>query len=377
MRDRLFWEAWLRENASALRGRMSGIRDWYRAANVAKGERKYFRAAMRSLGGWAGGRKGGKFPRRDARAGKAAGEAPARRGKGGTERGESRREGRLRMTREGRTIVVTDLPGEPAIRIPGHALFGALPRDRVLVQVDKRRGGAPPYGRIVRVVERGIREFVGRYAEMAGRPFARYRDRDAELLLPVEVAAGLEPVPDTLVLAEIAEYPSPGKEGRARIVRVLGKGHTMETIALSVISARGIAAEFSEAANREADRIPRAVRHGAAGKRREEGDILPRVDQRDLPFVTIDGEDARDFDDAVCLVRERGRDRLLIAIADVSHYVPAGGEIDRDAYDRGTSVYFPDRCIPMLPPALSEGVCSLKPAVNRLTVTVDIPFAGP
>ncbi|MHB1040160.1 MAG: ribonuclease R family protein, partial [Desulfobacteria bacterium] len=89
---------------------------------------------------------------------------------------------------------------------------------------------------------------------------------------------------------------------------------------------------------------------------------------------TIDGEDARDFDDAVCLVREGDGFRLFVAIADVAHYVEPGSPLDREAYLRGTSVYFPDRCIPMLPPELSEGVCSLKAGVNRLTMTVEIPI---
>jgi len=278
------------------------------------------------------------------------------------------------MTREGRSIVVPDSPGEPVVRIPGHALAGALPKDRVLVRVEKRRGGAPLYGKIIRVVERGIVEFVGRYVTAGNRRFVRFRDRESDLLLPAELPGGLTPAPGELVLAEIAEYPSGGKEGLARIVRLLGESHTMETLALAVTSARRIPGDFSERALEEAGRIPQVVRFAAGKGKAGEGDGLPRVDQRALPFVTIDGDDARDFDDAVCLVREKGRDRLLVAIADVSHYVPAGGDIDRDAYARGTSVYFPDRCIPMLPPSLSEGVCSLKPAVNRLTVTVDIPF---
>ena len=262
------------------------------------------------------------------------------------------------------------------VRIPGHALSNALPKDRVLIRVEKRRGGAPLYGKIVRVVERGIGEFVGRYVTAGNRRFVRFRDRESDLLLPAELPGGMAPAPEELVLAEIAEYPSAGKEGRARIVRLLGKNHTMETLSLAVTSARGIPADFSEPALEAAGRIPQVVRFAGGKKKEGKGEGLPRVDQRALPFVTIDGDDARDFDDAVCLLREKGRDRLLVAIADVSHYVPAGGHIDRDAYDRGTSVYFPDRCIPMLPPSLSEGVCSLKPAVNRLTVTVDIPLDG-
>jgi ribonuclease R len=373
MRDRVFWEAWLRRNAAGLRGRMFSIRDWYRAAGVAKGERRGFRAAMKSMGEFGTRKKGGRRGRRFSGT-EPGGRAPrARGGEGERERRETQREGRLRMTREGRAIVVPDSPGEPVVRIPGHALSGALPKDRVLVRLEMRRGRAPLYGKVVRVVERGIREFVGRYAVTGNRRFVRLRDREADLLLPAELPGGMNPAPGELVLAEIAEYPSGGKEGRARIVRLLGENHTMETIALAVTSARGISADFSDKALEEAGRIPQVVRF-AGGKGKEGGDGLPRVDHRGLPFVTIDGEDARDFDDAVCLVREKGRDRLLVAIADVSHYVPAGGHIDCDAYARGTSIYFPDRCIPMLPPSLSEGVCSLKPSVNRLTVTVDIPF---
>jgi ribonuclease R len=373
LRRQEFWETWLRQNADGLRNRMSSIRDWYSAAGVAKGERRGFRAALKSLGEGRGRKKGGKFPRMHAR-GKVADFRDLRRGEGEKGRREVQREGRLRMTREGRSIVITDSAGEPAIRIPGTALSGALPKDRVLVRLEKRRGGAPPYGRIIRIVERGMRVFVGRYITAGKRTLIRFRDREADLLLPAEVPDGLDPVPGELVLAEIAEYPSAGKEGRARIVRLLGESHTMETLTLAVTSARGLPAVFSEEAMEEASRIPLSVRFAGATRKESESDRLPRVDQREMPFVTIDGEDARDFDDAVCLVRDRGRDRLLVAISDVSHYVPAGGHIDRDAWERGTSVYFPDRCIPMLPPSLSEGVCSLKPGVNRLTVTVDIPF---
>jgi ribonuclease R len=270
---------------------------------------------------------------------------------------------------------MTDSPDEPAIRIPGHALSGAWPKDRVRVRLERRRGGAPPYGRIIQVLERGIRTFVGRYSPIGERAFARFRDREADLHLPVTIPHGLKPAPGDLVLAEIDRYPGRGEEGRARILRVLGKDHTMETIFLAVSCARDLPVEFSGGALREANEIPQEVRF-RGGPQREAGepDGLRRIDQRDLPFVTIDGEDARDFDDAVCLVEERGRARILVAIADVSHYVPIGSPIDRDAYARGTSVYFPDRAVPMLPPALSEGICSLKPGVNRFTMTVEIPL---
>ncbi len=374
MRARDFWEAWVRRNGDELRSRMETIRDWYHAAGVETGERRYFRAALKSLGEKARRKKGGKLSRHR-RAASAPGPARASGGRRPREaEGGLQVEGRLRLTREGRPIVIPDSPDAPAVRIPGGALSDALPKDRVVVRLEGRRGGAPPYGRIVRVVERGIREFVARYAPVGARPFVRFRDREADLHIPVDVAGAPTPEPGDLVLAEISQYPGGGREGRAAIVRVLGRDHSMETIALAVTAARAIPSAFSEGAIAEASRIPQAVRvpPGVSGA----AESLRRIDQRDLPFVTIDGEDARDFDDAVCLLRDRGRTRLLVAIADVSHYVLAGGDLDRDAYARGTSVYFPDRCIPMLPAHLSEGVCSLKPGVNRLTMTVDIPVSA-
>ncbi|MGE5189640.1 MAG: ribonuclease R [Gemmatimonadota bacterium] len=371
MRDREFWERWLRRNGDEFRPRIGSIRDWYRAAGVEKGERRDFKAALKGLGMEARGGKGGKFSRHrpaGSRAESARGEG-RRRPRAGEDGPHV--EGRLRFTRDGKAIVVADFPDVPAVRIPGGALSDALPKDRVVARLERRKGGAPLRGRIVRIVERGIREFVGRYAPVGARPFVRFRDREADLLIPVAAAGTPPPDPGDLVLAEISEYPSAGREGRAAIIRALGKEHTMETIALAVTAARGIPSAFSEGALREASRVPEAVRIPPGGP---EAGGPARVDQRDLPYVTIDGEDARDFDDAVCLVRDRDRTRLYVAIADVSHYVPVGGDVDRDAYDRGTSVYFPDRCIPMLPPRYSEGVCSLKPGVNRLAMTVEIPL---
>ncbi len=377
MRTREYWEDWLRRNAEALRREVSNVRDWYRLAGVSKGERRLFRAALKSMGEGFGRRGKGKFARRRAEPGAAPQGTPyghpSRKGK--EEQGGSIRYGRLRFTREGRPIVIPDYPGEPAIRIPGHALSGAWPKDRVRVALSGGKGGAPPQGRIVQVLERGIRTFVGRLAQVGERSFVRFRDRESDLHLPAMVPPSLKPSPGDLVLAEIAEYPGGGQEGKARILRVLGKEHTMETIFLAVASSRDVPLEFPDGAAREARRIPRTVRFtGRPGRGKEPPETLERIDRRDLPFVTIDGEDARDFDDAVCLVQDRGSSRLFVAVADVSHYVPVGGEIDRDAFARGTSIYFPDRSVPMLPPELSEGVCSLKPGVNRLAMTVEIPF---
>ncbi len=376
MRNKAYWEEWLRRNADAFRSKASDIHDWYRIAGVSKGERRMFRAAMKSSGERGGRRGKGKFERRPAAGENGRQATPyGAASRKGAERDGAVREGRLRFTREGRPLVIPDSRDEPAIRVPGHALSGAWPKDRVRVRLERRRGGAPPSGRIVQVVERGIRLFVGRYAPIGARDFVRFRDREADLHLPVAVPEDLNPQANDLVLAEVDRYPRGGEEGHARIVRVLGKDYDMETIFLAVACARDIPVDFSAEAMREAKDIPQAVRFPAV--RLREGDapeIVERIDMRDYPFVTIDGEDARDFDDAVCMVQERGKTRLLVAIADVSRYVPIGSTLDRDAYIRGTSVYFPDRAVPMLPPALSEGVCSLKPGVNRLAMAVEIPL---
>ncbi|MBI5904979.1 MAG: VacB/RNase II family 3'-5' exoribonuclease [Deltaproteobacteria bacterium] len=378
LRDQAYWERWLRKNAERLRERLSTVKEWYREAGVEKGERRAFKAALKALepDGRPAGRRGrrqplrgkGPVPASDA----TAGSAPDRRS------GDAGRtfEGRLRFTREGRPLVIPEDPAAQAVRIPGHSLAGAWPKDRVVVRIERRRGAAPPYGRVERILERGIRSFVGRYAPTENRSFVRFRDRESDLLLEADLPDGFRADPGELVLAEVTGYPERGREGRARVVRALGKSHTMETIALAVLSTLEIPVDFPEPVAKEAALVPQSVHpeHLEGGERREAGGPPARVDRRDLPFVTIDGEDARDFDDAVCLSPEGDGFRLHVAIADVGHYVSPRSPLDREAYIRGTSVYFPDRCIPMLPRELSEGVCSLKPGKNRLTMNVEVPI---
>ena len=376
MRDQAFWERWLRQRPKALEEARASVKEWYRDAGVEKGERRAFKAALKALNpDGVKGKREKKPPRRGK--GRLSDEGTpygAQRDRRGADGGRTV-EGRLRFTREGRPIVIPADPETPIVRIPGHSLSGAWPKDRVLVRLDRRRAGGLSYGRIERILERGIRTFVGRYAPTGNRFFVRFRDRESDLLLEVDLPADFSAEPGDLVLAEVTEYPKGEKEGRASVVRALGKSHTMETLFLAVTSAMDLPVTFPGPVLEAAEAVPQAVRLSARGGGVCHGDEAhPRVDQRDLPFVTIDGEDARDFDDAVCLVREGDGFRLSVAIADVSHYVEPGSPLDLEAYLRGTSVYFPDRCIPMLPPELSEGVCSLKSGVNRLTMTVEIPI---
>jgi ribonuclease R len=374
MRDQAYWERWLRQNAGGLREELRSVKDWYRAAGVRKGERRSFKAALKTVEpeGAPGKREGKGLRRRGGRL------APRESPPGGRHRGGARGDGRtvdgrVRITREGRPIVIPEDPEESIVRIPGNALSGAWPRDRVRVRMERRRGGAPAYGRVERVLERGFRTFVGRYAPMGNRAFVRFRDREADLLLEVDLPEDFRAAAGDLVLAEVTEYPKGETLGRARVVRALGRTHTMETLFLAVASTMDLPVDFPGEVVREAQALPQAVHvspHDGGVRHGEE--TLSRADRRQLPFVTIDGDDARDFDDAVCLLPEGDGFRLHVAIADVGHYVAPGSRLDREAYLRGTSIYFPDRCIPMLPAELSEGVCSLKAGVNRLTMNVEV-----
>ena len=377
MRDQAYWERWLRQRPKVLEESRASVKEWYREAGVEKGERRAFKGALKAMNpDGVKGKREKKPPRRGK--GRVFDEGTpygAPRERRGADDGGRTVEGRLRFTREGRPIVIPADPDTPIVRIPGHSLSGAWPKDRVVVRLDRRRPGGLSYGRVERILERGIRTFVGRYAPTGNRFFVRFRDRESDLLLEVDLPADFSAEPGDLVLAEVTEYPKGEKEGRASVVRALGKSHTMETLFLAVTSAMDLPVTFPGSVLETAAAVPQAVRLSARGGGVCHGDeAYPRVDQRDLPFVTIDGEDARDFDDAVCLVPEGGGFRLFVAIADVAHYVEPGSPLDREAYLRGTSVYFPDRCVPMLPPELSEGVCSLKPGVNRLTMTVEIPI---
>jgi len=380
MRDQTYWERWIRQNGQELKERLATIKEWFREAGVEKGERRAFKAALKSVDSE---QLPGKKTKKALLQGKGrrspSGESSdgfrEERGK----KGEGRvLDGRVRFTREGRPFVVPEDPGLPIVRIPGHSLSGAWPKDRVRVRLERRKGAAPQYGRIEKILDRGIRTFVGRYSLSGKRSFVRFRDRDSDLLIEADLSDGIFAKTGDLVLAEIVEYPEKGFGGKALITQELGQSHSMETICLAVASSMDLPVVFPKDVADEASAIPQTVRLAAheehEGMVRRGDETLTRLDMRHFAFVTIDGEDAKDFDDAVCIVPEGDGFRLHVAIADVGHYVALGSALDREAFLRGTSVYFPDRCIPMLPPALSEGVCSLKPDVNRLTMNVEIPI---
>jgi ribonuclease R len=257
--------------------------------------------------------------------------------------------------------------------LPEKEMHCVLRGDRVLVRehgVD-RRGRRE--GRIIEVLERAItRPVVGRYYEEHGHHWVIAED--ARINQDIVIPQGNEGAAQfgKVVLAEIVEYPTRHTPCIGRVITVLG-GYADPGMEIEIaLRKHDLPFEFSAAVEAEAKKLPKTVRKADLSP--VEG--VPREDVRDLPLVTIDGEDARDFDDAVyCRTEGRGF-RLFVAIADVSHYVKPGAPLDQDAYQRGTSVYFPRKVIPMLPEALSNGLCSLNPEVDRLCMMCEMEIAS-
>jgi ribonuclease R len=273
--------------------------------------------------------------------------------------------GRVSAHRDGFGFVIPDEGGDDLF-LPDKEMQKVLHGDRVLARVigTDRRGR--PEGTIVEVVERANTHIIGRLLQEDGVWKVAPEDKriGQDILLanrPDKAKAG------QVVSVELVEQPSRFKQPTGRIVEVLGELDDPGMEIEIAVRKFGVPHVFSAAALKQANKLPNEVR---------DIDLGERVDLRDVPLVTIDGADARDFDDAVyCEPVKIGRTRgyrLLVAIADVSNYVKPGDPLDDDAIERSTSVYFPRRVIPMLPEKLSNGLCSLNPAVDRLTLVCDM-----
>jgi ribonuclease R len=274
--------------------------------------------------------------------------------------------GRVVGHRDGYGFLIRDDRSGPDIWLAPKEMLKVLHGDRVLVKPTGTDYRGKPEGTIVEVTERRTKRLVGRLLSERGVFVVVPEDQRIKhdiLIPPGEVRKAQ---PGQVVTVEIVEQPSRYTQPIGRIDEVLGEiddpGMEIE-IAVRKYDVPHI---FSPAAEAEAAKLPDAVRPI---------DKAGRVDLTDVPLVTIDGEDARDFDDAVYCEPLDGRKkgwRLLVAIADVSHYVTVGSALDRDGFERSTSVYFPRRVIPMLPEKISNGLCSLMPQVDRLAVVCDM-----
>lgn len=239
--------------------------------------------------------------------------------------------------------------------------------DRVMVRpagVDRR---GRPEGRIVEVLERSTKTLVGRVISSHGVTIVAAEDKrvNQDILIPYHLDMGAKD--GQVVTVELTEQPSPHAKPVGKVIEILGNYADSGMEIEIALRKHHLPYDFSEAALKQAQKYPKQVRAA---------DWKGRIDLRELPLVTIDGETARDFDDAVYCEPQGTGWRLVVAIADVSFYVKPGDGLDKDAYERGNSVYFPRRVIPMLPEALSNGLCSLNPDVDRLCMICDMQISS-
>ena len=251
---------------------------------------------------------------------------------------------------------------EDSVFLPPPQMTGLTSGDRVRVSVQRGRDGRLS-GEMEKILARGVTAFLGTVEAVGRTLFVHSVDRRLSLrcLVPSDKLGDARA--GDWVIARITRYPDAQRTAMAEVVRRLDPERPLEMATETAIARYALPVEFSAAALREAE---------AYGERIDPRESRGRVDLRSLPLVTIDGADARDFDDAVHAEPHPKGFRLVVAIADVSHYVRPGSGLDADARERGTSVYFPNRVLPMLPTALSNHLCSLEPEVDRLCLVADM-----
>ena len=254
--------------------------------------------------------------------------------------------------------------------VPGRKMAAAMHGDRVVARVEHVRRSGRLEGRVIRVLERARQTVVGRFER--GKHFGYVVPLDPraihDVYIPSEACDGT--ADGQIVHVEITSFPEGSRNPEGKILEVLGPAGDPNIDIEIVIREYGLPPEFPPEVQAASEQI--------AGEVGEE-ELQNRTDFRDLPVVTIDGEKAQDFDDAVFVEPlPRGGYRLAVHIADVAYYVAVGSIVDVEAEQRATSVYFPDHVLPMLPEPLSNGICSLKPGVDRLvqSVVIDIDADG-
>ena len=274
--------------------------------------------------------------------------------------------GRLSCHPDGYGFVIPEKEKRGDIFIKPRHLKKAMHGDRVVVRLEKRRRGRLAEGEIVRILERKNKYIVGVFKT----------DGQVGFLIPEEQRFATEiviPLPwakkagsGQMVVAEIVRFPSLHRGALAKIVEVLGDESLVSTQTQIVTYKYNLPQVFPEPALKEAEE--------AASKPICQTGRSEKRDLRRLTLFTIDGKNAKDFDDAVGIKKERGGYRLYVSIAHVAYYVPPESALDREAFLRGNSVYFPDQVLPMLPFPLSQGICSLNPKQNRLAITIEMRF---
>ncbi len=270
--------------------------------------------------------------------------------------------GTVSAHKDGFGFVLTDA-GDDDIYLSAREMRQLFDGDRVAVKVVGQDRRGKPEGEVIEILDRGLTEVAGQFI----------RERGIGVVIPdnpkithrVLIGKGdtLRARPGQIVVAKIIDYPTAVEQATGEIIEIIGAPDQKGIATDIAIHSHGIPDDWPKAARQQAGKFGKTV-----ATRAKRG----RVDLRDIDLVTIDGKDARDFDDAVYCEPQGSGWRLLVAIADVAHYVDYGSPLDKEAVRRGTSVYFPNRVVPMLPEALSNGLCSLNPKVDRLCLVCDM-----
>lgn len=249
---------------------------------------------------------------------------------------------------------------ESDIFIPEDASGGAMHRDMVQVAILRNPEEGRSEGTVVKILEHGVHELIGTYQKAKSYGFVLPDNRriTSDIFVPQEFSKGA--MDGHKVLVELTSYGEKGKNPEGKVKEIIGHVNDPGTDILSVVYEYELPNEFPEKVMRQAERTPEEV---------TEADCAGRKDLRDVLMVTIDGEDAKDLDDAVSLTKNGDFYELGVHIADVANYVQEKSALDREALHRGTSVYLADRVIPMLPHRLSNGICSLNAGVDRLALS--------
>src|SRR5690625_559902 len=269
--------------------------------------------------------------------------------------------GKIEMNKKGFAFLIPDDDSLDDIYIHHSDLMSAMNNDKVLVRLEK---GASlthrPEGTVIRILERGLTEVVGTYEDSGSFGFVIPDDKRVvhDIFIPKGASEGA--ISGHKVIVEITKYPDGRKSAEGQVVKILGHKNDPGIDIISIIHKHGITIDFPEEVLNEAANIPETV---------NEDEMSGRRDLRDEVLVTIDGEDAKDLDDAIRVVKlDNGNYLLGVYIADVSYYINEHSAMDEEAHERGTSVYLVDRVIPMIPHRLSNGICSLNPNVDRLAL---------
>jgi ribonuclease R len=274
--------------------------------------------------------------------------------------------GRLQGNAKGFAFLIPEDKSFSDIYIHGSDLNGALNGDLVLVRIHKSPIGKRTEGEVVRILKRANTTVVGTYQDLKGFGFVIPDDPriQTDIFIPKEESKGA--VHGHKVVVEITKYPEGRMKWEGKVIEILGHKNDPGVDILSIIRSFRLPEQFPDEVMAEASAVPETI---------APDDLIGRRDLRDQVIVTIDGADAKDLDDAVTVEKlPNGNYRLGVHIADVSHYVKEGSPMDQEAYRRGTSVYLVDRVIPMLPHRLSNGICSLNPKVDRLTLSCEMEF---